>query len=92
MQSNREIPGSPGEWLARARSSLALAKAKKPEATMWEDLCFCAQQAAEKALKGVLQRKRIRFRYVHDLEELVTALERAGVDVPEDVRQATGLT
>jgi len=33
------------------REALALAKQPKPEDAFWEDLCFQAQQAAEKAIK-----------------------------------------
>jgi HEPN domain-containing protein len=36
-------------WLSRARSSLALARAKIDEEICYEDLCFQAQQAVEKA-------------------------------------------
>jgi HEPN domain-containing protein len=39
------------DWLVRAKSSLALAKQAKPQEAFWEDQCFLAQQAAEKALK-----------------------------------------
>jgi HEPN domain-containing protein len=59
MPSNNDIPGTPQEWLTRAKSSLALAKVEKPEETVWEDLCYNAQQAAEKAIKAVLQHKAI---------------------------------
>ena len=38
----------PREWLNRARSNLARAKTRTDDA-YWEDLCFDAQQAAEKA-------------------------------------------
>ncbi len=48
-------PGSPQEWLARAKGSLALAQQSKVEEAFWEDQCFLAQQAAEKALKAVYQ-------------------------------------
>jgi HEPN domain-containing protein len=41
------------EWINRARSDLALARAK-PEGVYLEDLCFHAQQAAEKAIKALL--------------------------------------
>ena len=40
-------PDDPREWLNRARSNLALAKSRAPGAYL-EDLCFEAQQAAEK--------------------------------------------
>ena len=46
----RRPPDDPREWLNRARSNLALAKSLVPEAYL-EDLCFEAQQAAEKAIK-----------------------------------------
>ncbi|MCD6287030.1 MAG: HEPN domain-containing protein [Anaerolineae bacterium] len=41
-------------WLRRARSNLAIARTGKSTAVMLEDLCFEAQQAAEKALKALL--------------------------------------
>jgi HEPN domain-containing protein len=34
----------------RAKSSLSLAKIEKPDDVFYEDLCFHAQQAVEKAL------------------------------------------
>jgi hypothetical protein len=37
----------------RAKGDLALARAPLPEGGFYEDLCFHAQQAAEKALKSV---------------------------------------
>jgi HEPN domain-containing protein len=37
---DRQIPGSPGGWLARARGDLALARAPLPEGGFYEDLCF----------------------------------------------------
>jgi HEPN domain-containing protein len=46
-------PEDPREWLNRARSNLALAREQKPGIYL-EDLCFNAQQAVEKAIKGLL--------------------------------------
>ena len=55
MQSNNERNlGSPYDWLNRARSNLIRAKQPKPDKVYWEDLCFDAQQAAEKAIKALL--------------------------------------
>ena len=62
----RYPPSDAREWINRARSSLALAQNRIPSAYL-EDLCFQAQQAAEKALKAVLVSKNIEFPYVHDL-------------------------
>lgn len=53
MPPERQMPGSPDDWLRRARSDLALAKVPLPEGALYEDLCFHAQQAAEKAIKAV---------------------------------------
>jgi len=85
-------PGSPAEWLQRARSSYALACAAKPEETCWEDLCFQAQQAAEKAIKAVMLQKDIRFPYVHDLGQLLAELEHRGVGIPESVKMCITIT
>jgi HEPN domain-containing protein len=91
MSPERFPPDDPREWLNRARSSLALAKTRPPEAYL-EDLCFEAQQAAEKAIKALLIRHGVAFPYVHDLARLLTVLEEAGEVVPATIREAEGLT
>jgi HEPN domain-containing protein len=53
-----------------------------------EDLCFEAQQAAEKAVKAVFVRRGVTFPYIHDLDALLQRLERSGVRIPKYVRQA----
>jgi len=65
--------------LARARGDLAIAKAPLPKGAFYEDLCFHAQQAAEKALKAVYQHHGWPFRYTHDLDELIGGLRRNGL-------------
>ena len=92
MPQDNPIPGRPQEWLARAKGNLALAKQSKVEGALREDLCFLAQQAAEKALKAVYQFRQMPFRYIHDLEELGKGLEDAGIEVPPEVKEATILT
>ncbi len=92
MPQGRPAPGTPQDWLARARSDLAIARLPLPTGACYEDLCFHAQQAAEKALKAVYQYHGWTFRYTHDLEELVTGLERQGLVVPSDVDDAIVLT
>lgn len=57
-----------------------------------KDLCFHAQQAAEKALKAVYQHYGWTFRYTHDLAELITGLKEKGLDLPHDVVEADALT
>ena len=57
-----------------------------------EDLCFDAQQAAEKAIEAFLVHRGVRFPYVHDLTALLTLVEQADRTVPQSIRQAARLT
>ena len=81
----------PREWMNRARSNLAMAKSRVPDAYL-EDLCFQAQQAAEKAIKAMMIMHDIDFPYVHDLTRLLMVLESSGERVPDGVRRAANLT
>lgn len=91
MQPERLPPDDPREWLNRARSNLIRARTEAPGIYL-EDLCFDAQQAAEKALKAVLIHRGVTFPYVHDLAELLTSLLQAGEAIPEAVKEAGRLT
>lgn len=77
--------GSTGRAAAFGRLS------RKRRASCLEDLCFDAQQAAEKAIKATLICRGVSFSYVHDLGELLTLLQRA-VQVDPAVMQAVRLT
>jgi HEPN domain-containing protein len=88
----KPVPGSAEEWLFRAKSSLALARQPKPTEALWEDQCFLAQQAAEKALKAVYQSRGLLFKFIHDIGELGSGLERGGIRVPPEIRKAIVLT
>lgn len=81
----------PQEWLNRARSNLLHAKSRS-SGVYFEDLCFDAQQAAEKALKAILVQREVRFPYVHDLATLLTLIDQTGEEIPPRVRQAGRLT
>jgi HEPN domain-containing protein len=86
-------PETPAEWLRRARSNLARAKATYIGAdVLLEDLCFDAQQACEKAFKAVLVQKGRTVPRTHSIGELVTAVSSAGISVPADVEEASVLT
>jgi HEPN domain-containing protein len=92
MPQDRPLPGSADDWLARAEGDLAIARAPLPQGASYEDLCFHAQQAAEKSLKAVYQHFGKRFRYTHDLDELFTGLRNEGITVPIEVTDAAQLT
>jgi HEPN domain-containing protein len=85
--------GDPREWLRHARSNLVRCRADRrlPD-VLFEDLCFDAQQAAEKAIKAVLVLKGKRFPKTHDLAELLDLVSRTGIDVPSSVLEAKRLT
>ena len=91
MSGRRPLTNDPREWLKRARSNLI--RAKHPiEGVYLEDLCFDAQQAAEKAIKAILIHLNVWFPRTHDLAELLTLVEKAGQRVPEQVKRASILT
>lgn len=92
MPEDRRIPGSPQDWLARAKSDLAIARVPLPDQAFYEDLCFHAEQAAEKAFKAVYRHHGWAFRYTHDLDELVGGLKRQGLRIAAEVEDAIVLT
>lgn len=91
MPPDRGLPNDPQEWLARARSNLVRASLKVPGVYL-EDLCFDAQQAAEKALKAVCLRFRVPFPRTHNLAELVTLIEEDGTPFPDELVPVARLT
>ena len=84
-------PDDPREWINRARSDLIHSKSQVPGVYL-ENLCFDAQQAAEKAIKAVMIARNIEFPYVHDLDHLLSLLEDRGEVIPEAIRRAGDLT
>jgi len=78
------------EWLKRARSSLGLAKSSGDESVYYEDLCFQAQQAVEKALKALLIYHGVEPERTHNLYRLLEELERF-VQIDDKVRSVLKL-
>ena len=91
MKRERFPADDPREWLNRATSNLILARATNPEVLL-EDLCFDAQQCAEKAIKGIFVLRGERFPLIHDLDELLRRLETSGVRIPKYVQDADDLS
>jgi len=79
------------EWIERAKGSLELSQAKIIHYIQYEDLCFQVQQAVEKALKGLLIYYNVEPEFTHNIEILLTELEKFTV-IPQDVQQAMKLT
>jgi HEPN domain-containing protein len=81
------------EWLQRAKSNMARAKAGRVSPDILnEDLCYDAQQAVEKAFKSVCIIHEIVFPKTHDIAYLIELLEKGGVEVPENLQNAKILT
>ena len=78
-------------WLRRARSNLAIAKTGRREGVLLEDLCFEAQQSAEKALKALLIYLRGEYPRTHAFNVLLMQLE-VHQEVPRAVREVIELT
>lgn len=91
MRHKRFPPTDPREWLRRARSNLVHSRAEADEVDLAE-LCFDAQQAAEKAIKAVFIHRGEAFPFTHDLEALIRLLKAKGQKVPKYVEAAKVLT
>ncbi|MGH7655247.1 MAG: HEPN domain-containing protein [Gemmatimonadaceae bacterium] len=83
----------PQSWMRRARSNLAQARAGRATAdVLYDDLCFDAQQAAEKAIKAVLVSRMLEFPKTHGIDALLDLLASGAVTVPAEIREAGILT
>jgi HEPN domain-containing protein len=82
---------SPEAWLKYAKADLELARMPLPKGAMYEQLCFHAQQAAEKAIKAVLLKLNIEYTLTHNIQGLVDHLPRKYLTFPALVA-ATRLT
>jgi HEPN domain-containing protein len=91
MIRKRFPPDDPREWLNRARSNMALAGSVMPGVD-FEELCFDAQQCAEKSIKAVFIRRGESFPFIHDLEELLRRLQGNGLKIPKYIWQAEELS
>lgn len=60
------------DWFKRADEDIGAAKLMLEEGSLPNPICFHAQQAAEKTLKGYLAANGVRPEKTHDLLELLT--------------------
>ncbi len=88
MPAEDRIPGSPSDWLLRANSDLNLARLSQPDGVLLEDLCFHAQQAAEKALKALLVANSVAVPSTHSIRRLIDLLPEE-INIPVEIQDAT---
>ncbi len=84
-------PGTVQDWLRHARSDLALASISRPDEVLWEGLCFHAQQAIEKSIKGVLLSYNVPFPKTHNIRTLIDLLPEE-LPLPENIQYSASLT
>lgn len=80
-------------YLRKARQDLVALRHLLAVADVADEIVgFHAQQAVEKALKGVLLWYGVRFRRTHNLRELVNLVQDQGIILPEEARDIDTLT
>jgi len=82
------------EWITYAQSNLSIAKAGKKisKSVSMEDLCFNAQQAAEKPLKSYLIFLEKKYPKTHNIKELLDLLEKEKIVIPTLIKKTKSLT
>jgi HEPN domain-containing protein len=78
-------------WIGRTKSSYELSKARITNAIDFEDLCYQAQQAVEKSLKGFLIYFDIEPEFTHNISKLLIELEKH-VEIPDNIKETIKLT
>ncbi len=92
-QIGRARPGGPWpsdearEWIARARSSLALARSTG-HGVQVEDLCLLAHETVERAVRAVLTVEGVPVPAEESVPAMLAALDLHGVAVPERIARA----
>jgi len=76
-------PESVAEWMRLTRGDLALARSSAGPDVPAELLCFHAQQAVEKAIKGVLVFRGVKPPKIHDIGQLLALLPPEVARIPE---------
>ena len=78
-------------WLDRAKSSLEIAGTRNSNLVYYEDLCYQAQQAAEKAIKGLLIYYKVEPQFTHNIGVLLDELG-AHVKITDEIKETIKLT
>ncbi len=91
--NRRRLPANPEEWLIHAQSDLIFAQlGKENSGVLPQQICFHAQQAAEKGIKAVLLSMNVDFPLTHDIEELIDICDEADITLPSDLSDVGLLT
>ncbi|MCX6150892.1 MAG: HEPN domain-containing protein [Ignavibacteriales bacterium] len=81
------------QWLNRAKSNVTIARLNSnKDLIFYEDLCFEAEQAVEKALKALCILFDIKFPRTHNIQHLVELIENINFKFPEELLAIKELT
>jgi HEPN domain-containing protein len=81
------------KWLERAKSSLQRSKIGSVDPYIFlEDLCYDAEQCAEKSLKAVFVFNGMTFPKTHDIGFLLDTLSENKISIPENIHLGRMLT
>ena len=83
-------PGSAESWFMHAKSDLRLAEVGNIEGVLLNQLCFHAQQCAEKAIKALLIYKDIEFPPTHNIKILLNLISEK--EIPNKILSSASLT
>jgi HEPN domain-containing protein len=78
-------------WFDRAKSSLEIAGTRNSDLVHYEDLCYQAQQAVEKAIKGLLIYYNVEPQFTHNIGVLLEEVE-VYVNISDEIKEAIKLT
>jgi HEPN domain-containing protein len=78
-------------WINRATSSYELAKAIISDLIYYEDLCYQAQQAVEKSLKGLLIYYGVEPDFTHNIGILLDELANC-TEIPDMIKETIKVT
>jgi HEPN domain-containing protein len=82
-----------GQWLEKAREDLRAAQLLVDvDPPLTTAAAFHCQQAAEKALKGLLVRREVVFEKTHDIKAIAALLAGSDADLQPLTRRASRLT
>lgn len=82
-----------GQWLVKAREDLRAAQLLvDADPPMTAAAAFHCQQAAEKAMKGLLVRHEVVFEKTHDIKAIAALLPESDADLQPLSRRASRLT
>ena len=81
----------PKWWMRQAEGSLVIVRSALA-GVLPEHRLFHAQQAAEKALKGVLMSRELLYPHTHNIAVLIDLLREGGVAVPDKAEGAKDFT